>query len=165
MAVDNTLHLKQFHDQTKAAGAPAISGDFALEIEGFEAYWLKIKQAPWLVTSIQGEIEVFGPNGSSRAIPQQIKTYHQGPISIYEDSAGSSESLLLNILSTGGIFNAKLYEGNPTRFVRAKRIVDCFFVMDDPDRDWENRAQTLMITGTLHCHYFGEVIPGNSTGL
>jgi hypothetical protein len=47
-------------------------------------------------------------------------------------------------------------------YLRVKRIVDCFVQVDDPDRDWENRAQVLMITGTVFYHYFGETGAGNS---
>jgi hypothetical protein len=34
-------------------------------------------------------------------------------------------------------------------------------VFDNPDRDWENRSQVTMVSGTLNFHYFGEKIPGN----
>jgi hypothetical protein len=39
------------------------------------------------------------------------------------------------------------------------------FVPDNPDRDWENRAQITQISGTLHFHYFGDKLVGNTTAM
>ena len=93
---------------------------------------------------------------------QQIKVAQQGQISLYETVAGSIDNMLVDLITRGGTFNAKIYEGTPQKFLRAKRIVDCFIQMDNPDRDWENRSQVLTFSGTLFFHYFGEVLAGNS---
>ena len=108
------------------------------------------------------EIEVAGPRGSATWEQQQAKTNQQGAISFMETTAGSIDKMLLQMISSGGKFNAKIYEGTPDKFLRAKRITDCFLQLDNADRDWENRAQVLMFSGTLFFHYYGEIIPGNT---
>lgn len=162
MTISNAAYLKTFFDTTKALGAKVISSDFTLEIEGFEANYLLAKQCPWPEVSSAGEIEVSMPLGSAMWEAQQIKVNHQGAVSLMETVAGSIDNMLVGIIANGGKFNAKIYEGTPQKFLRAKRIVDCFIQMDDPDRDWENRSQILLFTGTMFFHYFGEVIAGNT---
>jgi len=162
MTISNAQYLKGFYDVTKNLGAKVISSDFSFEIEGFENNYLLCKQAPWPEVSPEGEIEVPFPLGAVYVQSQQIKIRRQGPIAFMETIQGSVDNMLSNIVSLGGYFNAKIYEGTPQRFLRAKRIVDCFMQFDDADRDWENRSQILMFNGTIHYHYFGEVIPGNS---
>ena len=162
MTVSNAAYLKGFYDTTKALGAKVVSSDFTFEIEGFESNYLLCKQAPWPELSPAGEIEVPTPLGGTMWQPQQLKVAQQGQISMFETVAGSVDKMLVDLIARGGTFNAKIYEGTPTKFLRAKRIVDCFIQMDIPDRDWENRSQPLMFSGTLFYHYFGELIAGNS---
>jgi hypothetical protein len=162
MAVNVPKILKGFYDRARSLGAKAISSDFALEIEGFEDMWLLAKQAPWPTLSPAGEIEVPGPLGTASWQAQQLKNNQQGQITLHETVAGNVNDMLLNILARGGHFNAKIYEGTPQRYLRAKRIQDCFLVLDNPDRDWENRAQVLTFSGTLFFHYFADDLPGNS---
>jgi hypothetical protein len=162
MTVSNTAYLKGLFDQAKTLGDKAISSDFALEIEGFESMWMLAKQCPWPVVTPGGEIEVSSPLGGTIWQPQQAKTALQGQVSLQETVHGSVNTLLINLLTKGGRFNAKIYEGTPQRFLNAKRIVDAFLVVDNPDRDWENRSQVLMFTGTMFFHYFNEDIAGNT---
>ena len=162
MTVSNAAYLKGFYDVTKALGAKVISSDFTFEIDGFEQNYLLCKQAPWPEVSVGGEIEVPSMLGSAMWQPQQAKTHQQGQIALMETVAGSIDNMLINLITRGGMFNARIYEGTPQKFLRAKRIVDCFIQIDNPDRDWENRSQILLFTGTLFFHYFGQVIPGNS---
>lgn len=162
MTVSTSSYLKTHYDAARAIGAKAISSDFAVEIEGFEQTWLLTKQFPWPVSSVQGEIEVSGPLGAVSYQPQQIKIAHQGQISLMETAAGSIDNMLATILARGGTFNAKVYEGTPQKYLRVKPIVDAFIQVDDPDRDWENRSQILLFTGTIFFHYFGATEPGNS---
>lgn len=169
MTVSNAAYLKGFYDQTAALGAKVISSDFTFEIEGFEGNYLLCKQAPWPELSSAGEIEVPTPLGATLWQPQQLKVAQQGQISLMETVAGNIDQMLVELItrggtypSGGGTFNAKIYEGTPTKFLRAKRIIDAFIQMDIPDRDWENRSQPLLFSGTLFYHYFGELIPGNS---
>ena len=165
MSVNTGAYLKGFHDKTAAMGDKAINSDFTFEIEGFEGTYLLAKQAPWPELSPQGEIEVPTPLGGKSWQPQQVATAQQGQISLYETTAGAIDDLLVSLLANGGKFNAKIYEGTPDKFLRVKRIQDCFIQMDVPDRDWENRSQPLMFSGTLFYHYFGEVETGNTDSL
>lgn len=162
MAISNAQYLKGQYDVTKALGAKVISSDFTFVIDGYEPNYLLCKQAPEPELSSAGEIEVPLPLGAMMYQPQQVKVAHQGPVAFFETVQGSIDNMMINLLTTGAIFNATLYEGTPQRFLKAKRLRDCFLQLDNPDRDWENRAQVLMFTGTLFFHYFGEVLPGNS---
>jgi len=163
MTVSNTAYLKGFYDASRAMGAKVVSSDFAFEIEGFEGNWLLCKQAPWPEISPAGEIEVPTPLGATMWQPQQLKVAQQGQIGMFETTAGHLDQMMVNLIANGqATFNAKIYEGTPEKFLRAKRIVDAFIQLDNPDRDWENRSQPLIFNGTLFFHYFGEVIPGNS---
>lgn len=170
MTVSNANYLKGFYDATSALGAKVISSDFTFEIEGFEGNYLLCKQAPWPELSPAGEIEIATPLGATVWQPQQLKVAQQGPISMYETIAGSIDQMMVDLITRGGTyanggatFNAKIYEGTPQKFLRSKRIIDCFIQMDIPDRDWENRSQVLTFSGTLFYHYFGEVENGGST--
>lgn len=163
MAVNTANILKGFHDATKAVGAKVISSDFALEIEGFEAAWLLCKQAPHPVIAPQGEIEIAGPLGMMMYQPQQVRTAFQGPITLTETRAGSVDTLLLNILRSGGTFDGKLYEGTPQKFIRYRRVQDCFLVLDVGDRNWDDRSTVLNLSGTMFGSFYGEIISGNST--
>ena len=162
MTVSTQQILKGHYDATRAAGDKAINSDFAFEIEGFEQNWLLCKQAPWPELTTQGEIEVPSPLGGTLWQQQQLKVAMQGPISMFETTAGTVDKMMLDLIRRGGFFNAKVYEGTPLKYLRAKHIVDCFIQLDTPDRDWENRSQPLTFSGTLFYHFFGEVIDGNS---
>lgn len=162
MTVSNAAYLKGFYDTTKALGAKVVSSDFTFEIEGFEQNYLLCKQAPWPEISPAGEIEVPTPMGAKMWQAQQVEIAQQGQISMMETVAGSIDNMMVSLIAKGGTFNAKIYEGTPQKFLKAKRIVDCFIQLDAPDRDWENRSQILIFSGTLFYHYFGEITPGNS---
>lgn len=161
MSVSSADYLKKLFGQTQSLGDKAISSDFALEIEGYEAMWLLSKQCPWPSLSPGGEIEVPGPLGMAQWQPQQLKVHQQGQITLQETVHGNINAMLLNLLKNKGRFNAKIYEGDPQKFTLAKRITDCFLVLDNPDRDWENRSQVLTFSGTMFFHYFGDDIVGN----
>jgi len=162
MAISNASYLKSFYDTSRALGAKIISSDFSFEIEGFEDRYLLCKQAPWPELSSAGEIEIAGALGTTYWQPQQTKIAQQGPIAMVETVAGHVDHLMLALIAHKGIFNAKIYEGTPQKYLRYKRIMDCFIQADVPDRDWENRSQPLVISGTLFYHYFGEIVQGNS---
>jgi len=162
MTVSNNQYMKGFYDVTQTLGSKVISSDFTFEIDGFEQNYLLCKQAPWPELSSGGEIEVPSILGSASWESQQAKFHQQGQVAFMETVAGSIDNMLVNLLTRGGKFDATIYEGTPLKFLRAKRIRNCFLQIDNPDRDWENRAQILLFTGTMFFHYFGEVIPGNS---
>lgn len=163
MAVNTGNYLKSFFDQTTALGEKVISSDFTLVIEGFENIHLLCKQAPWPELSPMGEIEISTPLGSMMYQPQQVKTADQGQVSFYETTAGDIDQALVNLLTNNKCrFNAWIYEGTPEHFLRRKYIRSAFIQLDAPDRDWENRSQPLMFSGTMFYHYFGETEEGNS---
>jgi hypothetical protein len=155
MLAPNGVYLKGLFNSTKALGDKAISSDATFEIKGFENISLLIKQFPSPTLSPQGEIEVPMPMGSARWQPQQLKINQQGQISLMETQGGHIAQFMENILAQGARFDATIYEGTPAQFSRKCEIVDSFIQLDNPDRDWENRAQIMMVTGTLFFHYFG----------
>lgn len=162
MTVSNLDALKGFHNATRALGTKSINSDAYFEIEGHESLSLLIKQFPWPTVGPSGEIEIPGPMGSLGYIPAQNKTGQQGPITMTETQGGMVMAFMENILASGAEFNATVYEGTPDSFARAYKLVDCFFVPDQPDRDWENRTQITLINGTLFFHYFGDKLAGTN---
>lgn len=161
MTVSTAAYMKGFYDATKAMGDKALSSDATIEIEGYEAESLLIKQFPWPQSTIGGEIEVPTPLGGAMWQQQQQKIHQQGAVTLMETIKGHVGNMLTRMLSNGGKFNAKIYEGDSTRFYRAVRIRDAFMVLDTVDRDLENRGQILLISGTMFFHFFGETFPGN----
>lgn len=156
MTVSNEQYLKSVFDSTTALGDKIVSSDAQFVIEGYENLSLLIKQFPWPILSSQGEIEVPGPMGTKSWQAQQVSTALQGPISMFETTAGQIQDMLRAINESGGYLSARVYEGTPENFSRSARIKKCFFVLDQVDRDFENRAQLMMLSGTIHFHYHGE---------
>lgn len=161
MAVTAAEILKGFYNTARTMGDKAINSDATFEIEGHSDLSLLTKQFPWPELSVGGEIEVPGPLGAGSWQPQQIKVHQQGQISFMETVQGRIQQFLEDVVSKGGRFDATVYEGTPDRFHRAYKLRDCFFQADNPDRDWENRSQIVLINGTLFFHFFGEKLPGN----
>lgn len=163
MTVSSLDVLKGFHNASRALGTKSVNSDGYFEIEGHESLSLLIKQFPWPTIGPSGEIEMTGPLGGLGYRPAQLKTGQQGPVTFYETVQGHVMTFMEQILTTGAEFNATVYEGTPDKYVRAYKLVDCFFVPDQPDRDWENRTQLTLINGTLFFHFFGGKLAGNST--
>lgn len=162
MTVSSAKYLKGFYSAAKALGAKSINSDAWMDIEGHSEMGLLTKQFPWPTLGSQGEIEVPGPLGTKSWQPQQIQLAQQGAIAFSETDIGHVMNFMTNVTLSGtGQFNATVYEGTPDKFKRAYKLVDCLFVPDAADRDWENRAQVTIINGTLFFHFFGEAIPGN----
>lgn len=154
--------LKASYNAVRAMGAKAINCDSYLEIDGHETLGVLIKQFPWPVLGPGGEIESGGPGGLGMWNPQVLKVNKQGQMVIYETVSGSVQRFLNDVVRDGdGIFQAVVYEGNPQKFHRAYKMVDCLFVPEDTERDVENRSQVTTISGMLFYHFFGEEIPGN----
>ncbi|MEY3760690.1 MAG: hypothetical protein RIR39_2181 [Pseudomonadota bacterium] len=162
MANNSLREMKKSFALAVASGLNAISSDFTLEIEGQEGLWILTKQAPWVIASSAGEIEIAMPNGGARWERQNQKVNFQGPISFYETQSHKIDKAMMDIIGksgySGGRFNCKVYHGIPNKHVGGKRYENCFMTIESPDTDWENRSQALMITGTLFGHYFGEDI-------
>lgn len=164
MAVSTGAFLKGFHDTAVTMGAKIISSDFTIEIEGFESMYLLTKQCPWPILTTGEGIEIPSVLGTAMWQPGQVKINQQGAIAFEETVAGSADNLLVALLLRGGEFNAKIYEGTPTKYLRYKKISKCSLNCEPVDRDWENRTQPLLITGNMFYHFYGEVVEGNSTG-
>jgi hypothetical protein len=162
MTVSVNQYLRGYYDKTKALGQKVVNSDYTFEIEGFEGMYLLAKQCPWPVTTVAGEIEVPTPLGVPIYEPQQIKPNKQGQVSFLETVDAPIDNMLVELITQGGTFNAKIYEGTPDKYLRYKRIVDAFIQIDDADRDWENRTQILTFSGTMFYHYYGELVEGNS---
>ncbi|MCF7995419.1 MAG: hypothetical protein K9L88_11325 [Chromatiaceae bacterium] len=164
MTVSNAAYLKGFYDQTRALNDKVVSSDFTFEIEGFEGMYLLAPQCPWPNNSPQGEIEVPTPLGTNYFMAQQQNYAHQGQVRFMENRPGDIDQMLVDLIArdSQARFNAKIYEGTPVKYLRYKRIVDCFMQIDDPDRDWENRSQIMVFSGTMFYHYFGEIVGGDS---
>lgn len=156
MTVSNLAYLKEVFDATVALGDKIVSSDAMIVIEGYESLSLLIKQFPWPILSPQGEIEVAGPMGTKTLQPQQVGTAMQGPISFFETKKGHIQNMIEQVINSGGLFDARIYEGTPENHSRSARIKRCFFQLDNPDRDFENRSQLMMISGTMSYHYHGE---------
>jgi hypothetical protein len=164
MTVSTSAYLKGFYDKTRALNDKVVNSDFTFQIEGYEGAYLLAKQCPWPKVTPQGEIEVPTPLGSRYYMAQQQDYAHQGQVSFMEVRPGDIDRMLIDMVlrDSQARFNARIYEGTPLQYLRYKRIVDCFLVLDDPDRDWENRSQILTFSGTMFYHYFGEIVNGNS---
>ncbi|MDF0606942.1 hypothetical protein HZU77_015000, partial [Neisseriaceae bacterium TC5R-5] len=106
MALVDPKFLKYFFNQITAIGEKAISGDFALEIEGIEQSYLLCKQAPWPELSATGEIEIATFLGTKMWQTQQVKINQQGPIAFYETPRGHGDDILKQLIMGGGYFNA-----------------------------------------------------------
>jgi hypothetical protein len=155
MTVSSGALLKSIHNATAAMGDKVVSSDATFEIEGFEDISLLIKQFPWPQLTSGGEIEVPTPLGAAMWQSQQIKVHQQGQVTFMETRLGHIAEFFERVLLTGGKFNAKVYEGIPTDFSRVCPIRNAFVVLDNPDRDWENRSQIMTISGTIFFHYYG----------
>ncbi len=161
MSVSAPEVLRGYYNAIKALGDKSVNSDAYFEIEGYESLSLLIKQFPWPIMGPAGEIELPTPMGGKMWQPQQLNNALQGQISFTETRSGMVQRFLSDVVAkSGGIFQAKVYEGTPDRFTRAVRLRDCFFQPDSTDRDWENRSQVTLINGTLFFHYFGETLPG-----
>ena len=155
MTVQTGGYLKGMFDAAKAMGDKAVSSDSIFEIKGSEELSLLIKQFPWPELSPAGEIEVAGPLGMASWQPQQIKVNQQGQITFMETTKGHIADFMEKIIASGGKFDAVVYEGSAENPARVCPIYDCFVQLDNPDRDWENRSQIVLVSGTLFFHYFG----------
>lgn len=108
MTVSNQQYLSDFYDASKALGKKIINSDFTFEIEGFEGLYLLGKQCPWPVTTVGGEIEIPTLLGNKLFEPQQVETAKQGQVSFLEPTAALIDQMLVDIITNGGVFNAKI---------------------------------------------------------
>lgn len=163
MALNTGAFLRDSYTQVRTLGDKSISSDAVFVIDGFEQLRMLCKQFPWPLLSPRGEIAIAMPNGGEAWQPQQLETNQQGQCQFYETVEGDMETFIESVTAQGSKFNASVYEGSLESYSRGCRVMDAFFKFDNPDRDWENRAQVTTISGTLFFHYFGDKIVGNQT--
>ncbi len=155
MSVSSKDYLNQIFKNSVALGKRAVNSDAYFEIEGHEDVSMLIQQFPWPKISPGDAIEIPLPMGVNSAQPSQVQVYQQGAVTISETEAGHAQNLMESLIANGGTFNAKIYEGTPTNYSRVCKIYGAFFSLEPTDRGFENRAQLLTYSGTLHYHYFG----------
>lgn len=162
MTITNAQILKGVHNAIQAIGNKSINSDAYFEVVGFEEIGLLIKQFPWPVLSIGGEVESAAPGGTATFDPQTLKVNKQGQLTFNETKNGMVRRFLNEVHKRGGKFDAIVYEGvSPARHYGGLKIYRCFLQIDDADRDWENRSQVTTISGTLFYHFYGDEVPGN----
>lgn len=161
MTISTGAYLQQSFNQIRAFGDKAISSDAMFVVAGYENIRLLTKQFPQPTLSSAGEIAIASPMGGEMFQPQQLKANQQGQIAFYETVNGDVETFMTSLNAQGGRFDATIYEGTLESYTRAWNITDCFIQFENPDRDWENRSQVVMLTGTLFFHYTGDRLPGN----
>lgn len=161
MTVSTGAFMAQSYGLVKALGNKSVNSDAMFVIDGYEQLRLLIKQFPWPVLSPGDAVEIATPMGGTAGQPSQVKTFLEGQVQIYETVRGDVDAFTRSILAQGGVFNASVYEGTMERYSRGVKIVNAWLTFDPVDRDWENRTQATVISGSLKYHYFGEAIPGN----
>lgn len=154
MTVSTMAVLSRTFQNTNDIGAKAVQSDATLVIKGYEDTYLLLKQFPWPVATVSDVIEYYGPVGQKMVQPQQNKTKQEGPFTIYETVENHAGEFLKNIIAQGGEFDATVYAGRPDDYKRKEELKKCILVADTPDRDWENDTSPLMISGTMHYHWF-----------
>lgn len=163
MAVSTGSFTKAIHGDIRNLGDKAISADATLVIKGFEGVQFLCHTFPWPTVTMQTAIEVPGPLGTKMVQPGQAKTYYSGAIAFQETVAGTCDQFLLDLISQGGVFDAKVYEGTPGAYLRYKVIEQAHIYMQNtPQRDW-NSSTVLDFSGMLNYHYYGETVEGTST--
>jgi hypothetical protein len=156
MAVSTGLYLKRFHESTWSQGDKVVNSDFTFVIDGYEDSYLRAKQFPFPQLSTGEPIEIASVLGTNYTQAGQVQFYRQGSIAFYETVLGLTNNLLVDLIAQGGEFNAWVYHGTMENYIWKRRIVKCHTMIESPDLDWENRTQPLLLTGTLHYHYYGE---------
>ncbi|BAW27443.1 MULTISPECIES: hypothetical protein [Pseudomonas] len=154
MSVDAMAVLSRTFQNTNDLGRKVIQSDAQIVFDQFPDMPLLVKQFPWPVATPGDVIEYYGPNGQLMVQPKQVKTKQEGPVAFYETVLGQASEMLKAYIANGAYLDATVYEGRPDDYKRKEDLKNLVLVMDTPDRDWENDAQTLLFQGTLHFHWF-----------
>lgn len=161
MTVSSAEFLKGFYNTTQSLGQKSNKFDAVLVIEGYDNLRLLTKQFPWPRIGPSGVIAFPGSMGMVSVEPQKIETHQQGLITFQEPIDGAAHKFMHSVVVRGGKFQATVYQGAPEAFYRGNKIVDAFFVPDQPAHNFENKSVHTLITGTLVYHFFNESLPGN----
>lgn len=165
MAVSVGGYLKRFHQATWAQGDKVVNSDFTFVIDGFEDSYLRCKQFPFPQSSTGEAVEVISVLGTKYTQAGQVDFSKQGAIAFYETVLGLTNILLIDLIASGGEFDAWVYHGTIENYIWKRRIIKCNAVIENGDLDWENRTQALLLTGNLNYHYYGEEEKGLVTTL
>lgn len=159
------INPAEYHESlfrlTQALGEKINAGDATFEPIGFDGIYLLTKQFPHPHLSGGMEIETAVAGGGKGWEQGPYDPTFQGQITFYDTVAGTVKQFARDVVSAGGYFDARIYEGTPQRHTRSYVLEKCFFRLDPSDRDWENRTMLNMLNGTLFGHYFGKESPGN----
>jgi len=163
MTISKIALSKRTFSKVQAMGDDIIASDAELVIAGMEDYSLLFKSFPHPIISGGDGIERPLPLGLTKWNKSQVEIHQQGAINMFENTLGHASEAMQKLISNGGSFNARVYEGVKESHLRSYQIRDAFIKLEPAERDWESKTQTLLITGTIFYHYFGEVF--NSDGL
>lgn len=162
MPINDAAYMERQFRLVQSLGEKVNAGDATMEPNGFPGMYLTIKQFPHPTISGGNEIEVPGPGGMSMYQQQPIDTKVTGGITFLETSSGFVKQFFRDVIAVGGYFDCRIYEGTPERHTRSYLLEQCFVKIDPSDRDWENKTQVLMLTGTFFGHFFGRQFAGNA---
>ena len=161
MAVNTADYHQQNFRLVQALGDKINAGEASFAPIGYDGMYLLIKAFPHPSVSGGEPIQAFMPGGGSYYEQAPIDTSFSESITAYETKAGTLKQFLRDVLANGGFFDARIYEGSPDRHTRSYLLRRCFIKLAPSERDWENKASLLQISGTLTGSYFGEEAPGN----
>ena len=109
-----------------------------------------------------GEIEYATPLGGKACDAGAVNNAQQGPITFTETVAGRVMRFMKEVARKRRHTSKRRCTKARPKLLARLQAVDCFFVPDRLDRDWENRTQLTLINGTVFFHFFGDRIPGNA---
>ena len=159
--LSRSTHGKNVYNLAKAIGDRVISSDAVFVIDGLEAYYQLFTNFPMPYESSGEPVEIPLPSGYKKWQKSQGEKHQQGGITIGETVAGDAANLMKELLSRGGEFNAKIYEGNPEEHLKYYQLYGCIIKLDVGERALESTTEPTTLTGNLHYHYFGEIIEGD----
>ncbi len=168
MALNTPQYLEQFHDQTQALGADAVTSDFTLEIIGAESLYLRTKGFPIPTTASQGTIEIPLPLGGQRGEAVQNKTYFTGSVTFMETVDAYVRNTIARIATVGiaggaaGYFDAWAYHGDPQNYTYRMYLRHAHIALSaGTQTDMSSNTEVLLIEGDISYHYYGRQEIGN----
>lgn len=161
MAIITADYLETNYRLSLAMGAKLNAANATFAPVGFEGMYILVKQFPHPIISGGTEIEVAMPGGGRYYEQSSPDTSFTGPITFFETEAANVQQFMRDVMTRGGYFDARIFEGTPERYSRSYLIERAFIKLDLPDRDWENKAMVLMLSGTINFNYFGQSSTGN----
>jgi hypothetical protein len=160
--ISSLEQLESNYLQTRALGKPVFSSDFMFVPDKrpeIRLLWLG-SFVPYCTP--QDAAEVILALGSKTFRPTQLKTYFEGASSFRETIENTGRHWINEVNTSGGMFDGKIYCGQPESFYYYLPVIDCIFSVPDPsEASPENSSQLLIVNGNMKLNYFGRVIAGN----